>query len=205
MGGHIISDSPIFMCMRRNFDDAGLIDESSSIMIFRDAGMSHAKVKARDIVSGWPQGRSTIGGFISVEGYLTEQCPWEWMRRRSWTAEDYNKAESEVNETVSYHIHQDLMVRDWRLSAVEDPPGPGYWMNETGGKLQPAIRAFLSGWTLDPNQIQLIRAYLLQWIWAPVWKGTEIDALRSSVKEIHDRKSIDAWLAKAEETGIDPL
>jgi hypothetical protein len=82
---------------------------------------------------------------------------------------------------------------------------PGYWMNETSGRLEGAIWALLEGAPLTGEQIPLIRAYLRQWIAAPAWQGPMIEGLRASVDGLVSREAINAWLAVALEQGIDPL
>jgi hypothetical protein len=83
---------------------------------------------------------------------------------------------------------------------------PGYWMNETGGVLQPAVRAYLAGEQLNETQIAAIRAYLRQWVMAPAFEGGEdLEALRQRVDGLNSRAAIAAWLAAADELGIDPL
>ncbi len=88
---------------------------------------------------------------------------------------------------------------------------PGYWMHEISGALRPAIEAYLAA-TIDPHapamtdrQIAAMRAYLRQWICAPVWHGPMIDVLRTQIDEITTREDIDHWLDRALEEGIDPL
>jgi hypothetical protein len=83
--------------------------------------------------------------------------------------------------------------------------GPGYWMNEQSGKLKPAVLAYLKGEKLDDVQIGFIRAYLRQWIDAPMWQGDEIEELRQSVLGVCDRATIKDWLDDALKANIDPL
>lgn len=82
---------------------------------------------------------------------------------------------------------------------------PGYWMNETGGELRPAIEAYLEHRPMTDRQLALLRLYLRQWIMAPSWQGRMIDVLRTQVNEITTRADIDRWLDRALEEGIDPL
>ncbi len=83
--------------------------------------------------------------------------------------------------------------------------GPGYWQNETSGVLRPAVEAYLRGGPLTAMQIATMRAYLRQWIAAPVWTGPGIEKLRADIERLTDRKAINAWLDRAEQEGIDPL
>jgi hypothetical protein len=83
--------------------------------------------------------------------------------------------------------------------------GPGYWMNEVSGKLEPAIWALLEGDQLSEDQIPLVRAYLRQWIMAPGWHGVALDALQARVDGLTTTEAIRLWLADALKVGIDPL
>lgn len=85
----------------------------------------------------------------------------------------------------------------------ERPAVPGFWMNETTGTLRPAIKAYLAGATMAPEQIAAMRAYLRQWIAAPAWRG--VDDLRTRIDELTDRAAISRWLDDALDIGIDPL
>ena len=46
---------------------------------------------------------------------------------------------------------------------------PGYWMHEISGVLAPAVKAYLTGGAMTPGQIAAMRAYVRQWIDAPIW------------------------------------
>ena len=82
---------------------------------------------------------------------------------------------------------------------------PGYWLNETGGRLRPAVEAYLKGWPMTSQQISAMRLYCAQWIMAPGFRGPEVEALRKVVHHIGSRVTLAAWLAMAEEAGCDPL
>ena len=93
---------------------------------------------------------------------------------------------------------------------------PGYWMNETGGELVPAMHRYLKGEALTLRDVALIGAYIRQWIESPVWEqnprmddeGREcLAALRvtAAARFLTNRKAIDAWIAMAEDFGVDPL
>lgn len=91
---------------------------------------------------------------------------------------------------------------------------PGYWRYETTGALRPVIVAYLHGKPLDPEQAAILRAYLRQWIMAPVWdqnphagiaQRAALADLRDRIDELTDRAAIDRWLSDALDTGIDPL
>lgn len=80
---------------------------------------------------------------------------------------------------------------------------PGFWMNETSGVLRPAIEAYLVGGEMTREQIAAMRAYLRQWIWAPLWM--DVDDLRDAIDGLITRDAIEAWLTRAFERGIEPI
>ena len=82
---------------------------------------------------------------------------------------------------------------------------PGFWMNETSGVLRPVVEKYLHGSELTPLEVNIMRAYLRQWIMAPVWRGPEIDGLRDMIDSLHSTAQIRTWLERALEAGIDPL
>jgi hypothetical protein len=93
---------------------------------------------------------------------------------------------------------------------------PGYWVNETGGELVPAVHRYLKGEALTLRDVSLIGAYIRQWIESPVWEqnphiddeGREcLAALRvtAAARFLTNRKAIDDWIAMAEDFGVDPL
>lgn len=82
---------------------------------------------------------------------------------------------------------------------------PGYWMNETSGALRPAVLAYLCGDAMTDQQVVAMRAYLRQWINAPVWRGCTVAPLRDRIDELTSRAAIARWLADAEAAGIIPL
>ena len=95
--------------------------------------------------------------------------------------------------------------------APDHPRAPKYWRNETGGRLQPAIEAYIRGEPLSTVHIGLIRAYLRQWIDSPVWAQDDTSSmgklrvLRESVDRIVTEADLDGWLHSAVALGIDPL
>ena len=97
---------------------------------------------------------------------------------------------------------------------ADHPHAPKFWMNETGGKLIPAVRRYLADERAEPGDADLLRAYLRQWIDSPVWDSgatdltdgqTELAKLRKAVREIRTRHDVNAWLHDALNVGIDPL
>ena len=84
--------------------------------------------------------------------------------------------------------------------------GPGFWMDEQSGVLRPAVEAYLLlEDELSPEHIGVMRAYLRQWIMAPVWCGPAVTALREALDGIESRAGVDRWLGAALKVGIDPL
>lgn len=81
---------------------------------------------------------------------------------------------------------------------------PGYWMDETSGRLRPAVEVYLLHQPMSERHILAMRAYLRQWINGD-FKGLMIDVLRTQVDEITTREDIARWLSRAIEEGIDPL
>jgi len=83
---------------------------------------------------------------------------------------------------------------------------PGFWKDEESGVLLPAIEAYLNSEPMTPDQIAAMRAYLRQWVNAPGWVGgVALDNLRAGVDQLTSVEMIRAWVALAEQIGIDPL
>jgi len=92
--------------------------------------------------------------------------------------------------------------------------GPGYWMHETTGVLRPAVIAYFAG-SMSPEQVAALRAYLRQWIEAPVWAQAAAYAdardriwLISMWRRVDDLDSIEVirdWIDEATDAGMDPL
>ena len=56
-----------------------------------------------------------------------------------------------------------------------------------------------------PQHIAAVRAYLRQWIEAPVWHGPKVAELRRTVGDLTTRDAIKKWLDHAMDSNIDPL
>ena len=98
------------------------------------------------------------------------------------------------------------------LLPPDHPQAPKYWMHETGGQLGPAMERYLRCEPEKPDDVNLIRAYLRQWIDSPVWSDgvdsetrTSLDELRAKVRALRTRADIDEWVADALDLAIDPL
>lgn len=90
---------------------------------------------------------------------------------------------------------------------------PRYWLYETTGVLRPAVEAYLAG-SMSPEQIAAMRAYLRQWIEAPVWdlnphaspdERAWLTNLRRRVDYLTSFAAIQAWIDEATDAGMDPL
>jgi len=100
------------------------------------------------------------------------------------------------------------------LLPPDHPQAPKYWMLETGGKLVPAMKRYLSDEKSEPGDVDLIRAYLVQWIYSSVWDDAPMmdDAGRAELKELRlgahkltNRRQIEHWIEVATDWGMDPL
>ncbi len=98
------------------------------------------------------------------------------------------------------------------LLPPDHPQAPKYWMHEVGGNLVPAMKRYLEGTRAFPDDVNLIRAYLRQWIDSPVWVGgvesetrNALDELRRKARELRTISDITTWIEQALDLGIDPL
>jgi hypothetical protein len=85
-------------------------------------------------------------------------------------------------------------------------------MHEVGGALVPAMKRYLAEEALEPGDIELIRVYLIQWIYSPVWGyGCDdemriyLNRLRDAVLTLRTREAIHLWINGAVDIGLDPL
>jgi hypothetical protein len=92
------------------------------------------------------------------------------------------------------------------------PLAPKFWRYETGVQLGPVIERYLNRRKLSAEDVNLIRAYLRQWIDSPVWDmapagdlSRELASLRATTSAIQSRADIDRWIWAGLEIGIDPL
>ena len=94
------------------------------------------------------------------------------------------------------------------------PKPPGHWRDDAGEQLAPAITRYLKGERLSTKDVDVIRAYLVQWIDSPTWDQntdlhdagrTELAELRRAAAKITRRKAIDEWIEVATDWGMDPL
>jgi hypothetical protein len=80
--------------------------------------MSDSKLKARDIIAGWPRGRSTSTSSYYL--YEAEMLIFVLFGRTSWNATDLFKAEDEISASAAYHREQQRMF-DWYVSRYRAP------------------------------------------------------------------------------------
>jgi hypothetical protein len=90
---------------------------------------------------------------------------------------------------------------------------PGYWRHEISGVVARAVIAYFHD-CMRPEDVAAMRAYLRQWIGAPMWDRNPyadeaerawLAEMRSRVDALTSRAAIERWLADAIEGGIDPL
>lgn len=84
-------------------------------------------------------------------------------------------------------------------------PTPGFWMHEISGVLRPIVERYIQREPLERKDITVMRAYLRQWIAADLFIGDEIVDLRREVDLITDQRTLDAWIRRAANAGVDPL
>lgn len=98
------------------------------------------------------------------------------------------------------------------------PPdgGPHYWQKETTGRLREAVTAYFTNRTentpVSPADCELVADYIRHWIHAPVWDlnpykpaDDPLANLRAQAAALTDADSIDRWIHRALESGIDPF
>lgn len=80
-------------------------------------------------------------------------------------------------------------------------------MYEASGVLAPVVATYLRGGSLDGHGLDLMKAYLTQWM-AGDWRAdnpADIEGLRHSIATIRSQRDLRRWLAIALEYAIDPL
>lgn len=87
---------------------------------------------------------------------------------------------------------------------MSDLPRVGYWRDDIGGRLVPAMLDYLHHRPLSDEQCATLRAYFRQWMACP-WLGAQLDQLRAEVDGLTSRDAIARWLDRAAAAGIDPL
>jgi hypothetical protein len=92
------------------------------------------------------------------------------------------------------------------LLPSDHPDAPKYWALEASGVLEPVVRAYLAGDDLSLVQIQLMRAYLWQWVKSPVWGPSgALEALRLRVVAIQTHVEVEDAIETMIALGMDPL
>jgi hypothetical protein len=101
-----------------------------------------------------------------------------------------------------------------RLPALDSPDRPKYWRSETSGRAAIAVNAFVSGEPMTRNEVDYMRAYIMQWIDSPAWDAKPLAndetrailaGLRADARRIATQDHIEAWIERARAFGVDPL
>jgi hypothetical protein len=81
-----------------------------------------------------------------------------------------------------------------------------HWSFETSGKLKPAVIHYLDRThQLGPDEIEVLKAYLRQWIDNGDWKRSSfIPVLKARADTIASRSDLDVWTMLAIEAECDP-
>lgn len=74
---------------------------------------NHAKVKARDIIPGWPRGRSTSSD-KSYEEYGEIDLWWLHFGRANWSVDDMLMLVGDKQVNFEYHARQRAMMEEFR-------------------------------------------------------------------------------------------
>lgn len=91
---------------------------------------------------------------------------------------------------------------------------PGYWASETSGVLAPVVMRYLTGESLNADQLRIMKSYLAQWVESPVWDKNphhreesrkNLADLRTCVHDIKTLPDLEAAINAATELGMDPL
>jgi hypothetical protein len=118
--------------------------------------------------------------------------------------EDIEAAAAAAGVSLATLQQPEAQAIRWRSSSTSG--GPGFWKYETGGKLRPVVERYLGGAVLEPLEIAILRAYLVQWFASPAWFDTaEIEELRRRSKGLNTLDDIDELVSLAVAGGFDPL
>jgi hypothetical protein len=122
-----------------------------------------------------------------------------------WPAREWLEAEAERRRLTPGAILDEVIAG--RVPFPRDhPEAPKFWMDEIGGALQEIVPAFLMEEPLTQEEIDLMRAYLWQWVKSPVWAPSGcLESLRLQVAAITSREDIDRAIGAAVDLGMDPL
>jgi hypothetical protein len=91
---------------------------------------------------------------------------------------------------------------------------PLRWQDEESGALPAAVRAYFEhqtgkGPAPDPEALELLRAYLSYYLYAPCWLdasgGEALAALRRDAADLSTPAQIAVWIGRCLDLGIDPL
>jgi hypothetical protein len=91
---------------------------------------------------------------------------------------------------------------------------PRHWRNDASGDLIESMARYLEGCDLMVRDLARLRAYFVQWVDSPVWDANphlnpdslrDLQALRAAARRIASRAEVIAWVARAQENGMNPL
>jgi hypothetical protein len=89
---------------------------------------------------------------------------------------------------------------------------PLYWRHSRSTELRPAIQRYLRGQRLGIHDLELMQAYLRQWIMSAVWDqmtspGTDATLLnlRARIGRLWTEEAVRHWIETATAWGLDPL
>lgn len=86
---------------------------------------------------------------------------------------------------------------------------PLYWQDDVSGTLRAIVSAYYDRKNgppqMEPESLEILRAYLHYVINAPCWKGRGIAKLRARIASASTVADIDRFIASCLKIGIDPL
>ncbi len=87
-----------------------------------------------------------------------------------------------------------------------------YWRESTSTELGPAIKRYLRRQRLGVHDVELLQAYIQQWIMAPVWDqmsspdtGAALINLRARIGRLYTEAAIRHWTENATAWGLTPF
>jgi hypothetical protein len=86
------------------------------------------------------------------------------------------------------------------------PNPPRFWMEEQTGALADAVEQFMRGDKLKPQQIELLRLYLRQYLErAVVAHGADVRALLSRINKLNSTNAVQRLVEDLSEWGVEPF
>jgi len=126
------------------------------------------------------------------------------------TAENRRMVEEIALETMAQTGMEFQKVQN-RLDIDYQPDGgPRYWMDEATGTLRRVVDAFLNETKETPvaaDDFDILKAYLLHWIEAPIFRISETEraSLVHDTEHAADTKALRVVFGRLLDHGIDPL